>query len=203
MRRKPGTDIKEWLLAQRIIGANGCWLWPGAHHSGGYGIVRYQGKPVDVHRLSMHLFRGFDLLSGRPTYICHACNVPGCYNPDHLYVGTAKANSADAIASGTTGRGMARINRAKTHCPAGHEYTHENTYVSRRGYRHCRACRRIKDRRNYVPADRDWSRCMNGHDLSVLGRYKSGACIACARERSSEQWRKQKKAYSTPPVAKT
>ena len=34
-------------------------------------------------------------------------------------------------------------NKAKTHCPRGHEYTPENTYVSAQGFRRCRACRRI------------------------------------------------------------
>lgn len=33
-----------------------------------------------------------------------------------------------------------------THCPAGHEYTPENTYISPAGGRNCRACTRIKNR---------------------------------------------------------
>lgn len=30
----------------------------------------------------------------------------------------------------------------RTHCPKGHEYTAENTYVSKKGHRQCRACKR-------------------------------------------------------------
>lgn len=37
-------------------------------------------------------------------------------------------------------------NKDKTHCPHGHQYTDENTYVCKRGIRHCRACKRIKAR---------------------------------------------------------
>jgi hypothetical protein len=32
-------------------------------------------------------------------------------------------------------------NRRKTHCPQGHEYTRENTYVFADGRRRCRWCR--------------------------------------------------------------
>ena len=33
--------------------------------------------------------------------------------------------------------------RSKTHCPQGHEYNSENTYISRQGFRRCRRCRRV------------------------------------------------------------
>jgi hypothetical protein len=36
--------------------------------------------------------------------------------------------------------------RAKTHCPQGHEYTEANTYVDGKGSRNCRACARAKSR---------------------------------------------------------
>jgi hypothetical protein len=45
------------------------------------------------------------------------------------------------------GRGA---NRAKTHCPSGHEYTPENTYLNRRGHRFCRACNNNRSRRGYA-----------------------------------------------------
>ena len=33
-----------------------------------------------------------------------------------------------------------------THCPEGHEYTPENTRISQRGFRNCRACHRERTR---------------------------------------------------------
>jgi hypothetical protein len=53
--------------------------------------------------------------------------------------------------------------RERTHCPQGHEYTPENTYVSARGWRYCRACNRERsaivnrtpERREYM---RDWAK---------------------------------------------
>jgi len=41
------------------------------------------------------------------------------------------------------------LNRDKTHCRNGHEFTVENTYVNRRGSRECRACRRNAHRRSF------------------------------------------------------
>lgn len=32
------------------------------------------------------------------------------------------------------------LSRVKTHCPMGHAYTEENTYISSKGWRSCRAC---------------------------------------------------------------
>jgi hypothetical protein len=46
------------------------------------------------------------------------------------------------------GSGFAAANAAKTHCPHGHEYTPENTYVNPNpdGGRICRTCKRQRDR---------------------------------------------------------
>lgn len=38
---------------------------------------------------------------------------------------------------------MAKAQREKTHCPAGHPYRGENLYVDQSGRRHCRTCRRL------------------------------------------------------------
>lgn len=37
----------------------------------------------------------------------------------------------------------------RTHCPADHEYTVENTYYSKDNKRHCRTCRREQARKHY------------------------------------------------------
>jgi len=37
---------------------------------------------------------------------------------------------------------VAALNAAKTHCPQGHAYSTQNTYVSPQGKRFCRTCHR-------------------------------------------------------------
>ena len=37
---------------------------------------------------------------------------------------------------------MTQIHKNKTHCPKGHEYSEENTYITPQGYRVCKICRR-------------------------------------------------------------
>ena len=39
---------------------------------------------------------------------------------------------------------IGRYNARKTHCPHGHEYTFENTYISPTNRRYCRACEHIR-----------------------------------------------------------
>ena len=47
------------------------------------------------------------------------------------------------------GQYTAQKERSKTHCPKGHPYTPENTYVAPNGWRKCRICRREQHRRSY------------------------------------------------------
>lgn len=42
----------------------------------------------------------------------------------------------------------ARKSRMKTHCPQGHPYDNENTYISPKGDRRCRTCNREKHRKD-------------------------------------------------------
>ncbi len=54
----------------------------------------------------------------------------------NLAWGTKSENGYDRVRHGT------HTQAAKTHCPAGHLYTPENTYTHPTGQRVCRACRR-------------------------------------------------------------
>lgn len=75
----------------------GCYLWQGTISPNGYGVISIGGKPISTHRLAWLLSRDED-----PTgwYCCHTCDRKSCCNPSHLFLGTAKQNSEDAVAKG-------------------------------------------------------------------------------------------------------
>ena len=68
-------------------------------------------------------------------------------NPDHLEAVTHRENVL-------RGQSLAAENVAKTHCPHGHAYDEENTYVKMipggGRWRICRACGRDANTRNYL-----------------------------------------------------
>ena len=68
-----------------------CWVIPG--HAGRYCYF----KGYRIHRLSFALFiRDFFITK----LICHKCDNPPCFNPDHLFEGDQKINMEDAKRKG-------------------------------------------------------------------------------------------------------
>ena len=123
-----------------------CWPWIG-HTRGNdkwrYGTLWVNGKHEAAHRFSFVLFNGpippLKDADGRGACVLHRCDNPLCVNPNHLFAGTHIDNMQDKIAKGRDG------NRNKTHCPSGHEYNLKNTYICKKGLRHCRECARIRE----------------------------------------------------------
>lgn len=75
----------------------GCSLWPGHRNAQGYGVVNHHGRCMLAHRLAWELRNG-----PIPRRLCvlHRCDVPPCVNPDHLFLGTKRDNTQDAIEKG-------------------------------------------------------------------------------------------------------
>ena len=109
-----------------------CWLWLGAQKKGGYGHLhlgpRNGGRYTGAHRYAYELLRG-PIPEGM--VIDHLCRVHLCVNPLHLEPVTTHENLR-------RGEGHGR----ETHCPQGHAYDEQNTYVDSKNRRRCRACNR-------------------------------------------------------------
>lgn len=92
---RPAED-RFWAKVNKN-GPSGCWDWTGSHDQHGYGQIRISRRSVRAHRFSYELHKG-PIPEGLDCL--HHCDRPSCVNPDHLYAGDAKQNTADAIARG-------------------------------------------------------------------------------------------------------
>ena len=110
-----------------------CILWTGWTSTKGYGQKRIDGKVKGVHRLAWEEAHG-PIPEGM--FVCHKCDVPACYNVEHLFLGTPSDNMRDKASKGRHHK------QQVTHCPQGHLYDEENTYVRPSGWRSCRQCGR-------------------------------------------------------------
>ena len=62
--------------------------------------VEIGGQDSRHYRGLLAWYLGTTIPSGMLIVLCHACNNHSCSNPNHLYWGTAKENTADAFACG-------------------------------------------------------------------------------------------------------
>ena len=142
-KNQVNATILKRLEEHRLITPEGCWLWTGHCGKGGYGQIgvgsRTDGtkRTAWVHRVSFQLYIGpipDDLL------LDHLCRNRPCFNPLHLQPLTPQEN----IHRGLTGK----IHDGSTHCPNGHPWNTETTYIHPNGrWRRCRACM-AADKRN-------------------------------------------------------
>lgn len=113
--------------------ATGCWLWTAAMGSKGYGRFNPDGRTRDAYRWAYEHFVG-PVPPGK--VLDHfVCSDRRCVNPSHLRPVTVRENSLRSDIS------IPAVNAAKTQCNHGHEFTPENTWISKRGQRRCRRCR--------------------------------------------------------------
>lgn len=93
-QRSQSADI-FWSHVDR---SSDCWLWTRRCLRGGYGT--YGG--TTVHRYAWQLTNG-TIPDGLEC--CHRCDIRNCVRPDHLFLGTHKANMSDCCAKGRMHRG--------------------------------------------------------------------------------------------------
>lgn len=88
--------------AYKVDVTRGCWIWTGHRNSAGYGGVRYGGRSMVAHRA---YFAHYVAPIPAGLVVMHLCDEPACVNPDHLALGTQRANRTDSLLKGRDGRG--------------------------------------------------------------------------------------------------
>lgn len=78
-----------------------CLLWTGSKSRDGYGVLTIGRRQHRAHRVSYEYFNG-PIPNGM--LVCHRCDVPCCVEPRHLFLGSAKENTADMLSKGRANR---------------------------------------------------------------------------------------------------
>ena len=94
------VPVMNRILSKIIVQDNGCWIWikgvtKRSNGTEGRPLIKYKGKNVVASHCVLECY-------GRPRpskfhIDCHTCDTPRCMNPAHLWWGTFKENTQDAI----------------------------------------------------------------------------------------------------------
>lgn len=119
----------------RVTISDGCWEWTGAKDTSGYGRVGTQAGVRQTHRVFYEWFVG---PIADDMQLDHLCRNRGCVRPSHLEQVTLQENTNRSDST------LAVVNRAKTKCPKGHDYSPDNLVKSMLPKRVCLTCQRAR-----------------------------------------------------------
>lgn len=135
-RLNPLTPLERFMAKTERSGD--CLLWTATMLPDGYGRFKVARRNWLAHRWIWTHFNG--PIPGDLT-VDHMCNTPGCVRIDHLQL----LSIYDNVMRGSS---PYAVNRRKTHCIRGHEFTPANTMKAAPdgSGRKCRTCKRDYER---------------------------------------------------------
>jgi hypothetical protein len=192
--RRPATEEEYqerfWSRVNKNSGllydGRECWVWTAGKNSKGYGYFWYRNHTIQGHQIAWAL-AGNEQPEGLE--LDHLCRRHDCVRPDHLELVTRHVNQL-------RGETLAGVNARKTHCPKGHPYSPENTFVNSVGGRVCITCQKSRTKGGGPGALR--THCPHGHEYTpentILRQSGNGvrACRECSRLRCLKRY------YSIP-----
>ena len=122
------------------IDKDGCHAWTGNIGRGGYGQHRNGKKMMLAHRFAYERVYGaipFNLT------VDHLCRKRHCVNPAHMELVPIRTNILRGV-------GPSARNAKVTHCPKGHLYDLQNTYICKANKRSCRKCHVERERERRI-----------------------------------------------------
>lgn len=115
------SSLQQMLKYARITESE-CWEWTRGKTSHGYGVTYFNGKLAMVHRIAWSLANS-EPYPDKESDICHKCDNPPCFNPDHLFKGDRSINMRDCVDKGR------HTQHESPYCRRGHPRTEDNLYV--------------------------------------------------------------------------
>lgn len=131
MNRKAVNPIIRFQVKYIIDVISECWNWQASISKKGYGQFYHKNCMRLAHTFSYEYYHG---IIPKGYTVDHLCKNRKCVNPKHLEAVPHIVNVRRAYAT-------------KTHCIRGHVYDGNNTYISPKGYRFCKTCRREQDKK--------------------------------------------------------